>query len=155
MDMKLIEQILTIGASIVSLVVFVVSVVFFIINKVKKHQNGEVESESQDVLKLVQEIIPFAISFAEHAGVYNGNIKKMLCLSEVLLKCQNANIDYGKYEDFISDEVEKQINFTKEVNAKPSEEEISEAVLNTNIDPKTLKVLPPSEEVKESGEVKL
>lgn len=123
MDFKLIEQLLTIGASIVSLIVFSFSVVICILNKIKKHKNGECEKDAQDENILIKDIIPFAIEKAEESHVGNGALKKMLALSDILLSCQDANIDYGKYKTFIEEQLETLISFSKGVNKREKDQE--------------------------------
>lgn len=131
MDFKLIEQLLTIGASIVSLIVFSFSVVICILNKIKKHKNGEYEKDAQDEMTLIKDIIPFAIEKAEESHVGNGALKKMLALSDILLSCQDANIDYGKYKTFIEEQLETLISFSKGVNKREKDQE-SGVIINGN-----------------------
>ena len=117
MNMELLEKIIKIGASSLSLIVFAFSVVMFTLNKIKKHKNGICESEAQDEIALLKDIIPFAIEKAEQLNV-DGSVKRVLALSDILLNCQNANIDYNKYKDFIEQQLEELISFSKDVNKR-------------------------------------
>lgn len=124
--LKLIFQYVT---SILSLIVFLCTALVFVINQIKKkHKRVEAEeaneklqeelAEEEDRYKLVNELLPLAISKVEAIPLINGPTKKMLALSEVLLSCNALNIPFDKFKDFISEQLENLIDFTKVVNKR-------------------------------------
>lgn len=74
--------------------------------------------EEAIINKLVTVIIPAGIKVAEHLGVTGKQVKKMLCLSHVMQLCVQESIDYKTYADFINEEIEALVEFSKEVNVK-------------------------------------
>ena len=100
-------------------------------HKDKVHEESELEKAQEErdiainealdtsiVNKLVMEVIPAGIKVAEHLGVSDGKVKKMLCLSHVMQLCFTEHIDFEKYVEVINGEIEKLIAFSKEVNVK-------------------------------------
>ena len=78
---------------------------------------NKLESE-KDVFKLVNEIIPLAIKKAEETPLISGATKKLLAMSEILLNCEANNISFAKYQDFISEQIEALIEFSKTINKR-------------------------------------
>ena len=68
--------------------------------------------------KLVNEIIPLAIKKAEETPLIDGKTKKLLALSEILLNCNEQCIDFELYKDFISEQIENLITFSKTINKR-------------------------------------
>lgn len=129
MTFNLIEQIIRYASVIISLIVFVFSVVMFIFNSIKKHHKRlAIEDENEDlqekledqsaVYKLVNEIIPLAIKKAEEMPLIDGPTKKLLAMSEILLTCNADGIDFEMYKDFISEQIENLITFSKTINKR-------------------------------------
>jgi hypothetical protein len=116
-------------SAILSLLVFLFTALMFVVNKIKKkHRRVEAEEDNEKLkeelaeeearYKLVNELLPLAISKVEAIPLINGPTKKMLALSEVLLSCNALNIPFDKFKDFISEQLENLINFTKVVNKR-------------------------------------
>lgn len=129
MTFNLIEQIIRYASVIISLIVFVFSVVMFIINSIKKHakkvqceeENEDLQEKLEDknaIYKLVNEIIPLAIKKAEETPLIDGQTKKLLAMSEILLNCNSDGIDFEMYKDFISEQIEALIEFSKTINKR-------------------------------------
>ena len=94
----------------------------------KKTKKLEVENELEETknenacneaeLMLVKDIIPRAINDAETTPAIKGITKKMVALSNILLQCNEAKIDYETYKDFIAEQLEALITFSKHINAR-------------------------------------
>ena len=67
---------------------------------------------------LVTEIIPASIELAEKSGILGGELKKVVAMSDVMLKCSEAHIDWSKVSEFVSGKIEDLIEFSKKVNKK-------------------------------------
>lgn len=119
MDLKTILSLVVLG---VDCIVVLFYVVLFIINKAKKYiakedyelKNDELES----INKLVGVIIPKAIEVAEKVKGVPGAVKKNLALGDVMQECISQGIDYEAHKEFIDNQIESSIKFTKEVNSK-------------------------------------
>ena len=75
--------------------------------------------DSQKALNvLVNEIIPASIELAEKSGILSGELKKVVAMSDIMLKCSEAHIDWQKVSDFVSNKIEDLIDFSKKVNKK-------------------------------------
>lgn len=122
MTYELLEQIIKYASTCLSLLVFLFTSVLFIINKIKaKHRRIEAEQEAEtldDEYTLVNEIIPLAIKKAEDTPLIDGKTKKLLALSEILLNCNASNIDFELYKDFINEQIENLIEFSKTINKR-------------------------------------
>ncbi|MBQ6883197.1 MAG: hypothetical protein IJO25_02455 [Clostridia bacterium] len=129
MNYELLEQIIKWASSILSICVFLFTTILFIINKIKaKHkrvcaeeENEELQEKLEDqsaVYKLVNEIIPLAIKKAEEMPFIDGPTKKLLAMSEILLSCNADGIDFEMYKDFISEQIEALIEFSKTINKR-------------------------------------
>lgn len=129
MNMELLEQIAKYASAFLSLCVFLFTATCFIINKIKqknKRVNAEEKVEEladelqdeKDVFKLVNEIIPLAIKKAEEMPFIDGPTKKLLAMSEILLSCNSDGIDFEAYKDFISEQIEALIEFSKTINKR-------------------------------------
>ena len=116
-------------SAIFSLVIFLFTATCFILNKIKqKHKRVDAEEKAEelenkledekDVFKLVNEIIPLAIKKAEETPLINGATKKLLAMSEILLNCEANNISFAQYKDFISEQIEALIEFSKTINKR-------------------------------------
>ena len=116
-------------SAIFSLLIFLFTATCFILNKIKqKHKRVEAEEKAEeleskledekDVFILVNEIIPLAIKKAEETPLINGATKKLLAMSEILLNCEAKNISFAKYQEFISDQIEALIAFSKTINKR-------------------------------------
>lgn len=114
---------------IFALVMFLYALVSFIIGRIKAHnrkltaeeENEELQEKLEDknaVYKLVNEIIPLAIKKAEEMPLIDGQTKKLLALSEILLSCNADGIDFEAYKDFISEQIEALIEFSKTINKR-------------------------------------
>lgn len=113
-------------ASILSLIGGIVLYVHGIFTR--KHKKLAIEDDLEEVknesacneaeLKLVKDIIPSAINEAETTPAIKGLTKKMVALSNILLKCNEAKIDYETYKDFIAEQLEALITFSKHINAR-------------------------------------
>lgn len=129
MTYELIEQIIKYASTLLSLLVFIFTAVLFVINKIKaKHKRVSAEEKAEELeeqledkdatFKLVNEIIPLAIKKAEDTPLIDGQTKKLLALSEILLNCNSQCIDFELYKDFISEQIENLIEFSKEINKR-------------------------------------
>lgn len=129
MNVELLEQIFKYASAILSLCIFLFTAICFVINKVKqkrKRINAEEKAEelknklhdSNDVFKLVNEIIPLAIKKAEEMPLIDGPTKKLLAMSEILLTCNDNNINFETYKNFISEQIEALIEFSKTINKR-------------------------------------
>ena len=113
-------------ACILSLIGGVVMYVHGLFNR--KHKKLAIEDELEEAknesacyeaeLKLVKDIIPSAINEAETTPLIKDVTKKMVALSKILLCCNEEKIDYKTYEDFITEQVETLITFSKHINAR-------------------------------------
>lgn len=129
MTFDLLEQITRYVSVTLSLCVFAFSVFMFIFNSIKKHakkikceeENEDLQEKLEDknaVYKLVNEIIPLAIKKAEETPLIDGQTKKLLAMSEILLNCNSDGIDFEMYKDFISEQIEALIEFSKTINKR-------------------------------------
>ena len=127
--MQIIKQIFEYISLVVSLIIFLFTATCFVIGKIKKkHKRIEVEDkaeeladkleEEQDLFNLVNEIIPIAVKKAEETPLIKGPTKKLLALSEILLICNASGIDFENYKDFISEQIEALIEFSKTINKR-------------------------------------
>lgn len=82
-----------------------------------KLSNQAVDDEKAINL-LITSIIPASIELAEHSGIIGGKLKKVIAMSDCMLKCSEAHIDWQKVSDFVSGKIEDLINFSKQVNNK-------------------------------------
>lgn len=116
-------------SEIISIAVFALSVISSIIsivvskfkNKSKLEDYKSETDRSKKVISLISEIIPKAMTFAEKSGA-NGENKKLLALSRILIDCMNNGIDYTGVSENIDDTIEKLIAFSKEVNIVKAKE---------------------------------
>lgn len=129
MNMELVEQIFKYVSGVLSLIVFLFTACCFVVNKIKqKHKRVNAEEKAEeledklqdekDVFKLVNEIIPLAIKKAEEMPLIDGPTKKLLAMSEILLSCNSDGIDFEAYKDFISEQIEALITFSKTINKR-------------------------------------
>lgn len=129
MTFQLLEEIVRYASVALSLLVFCFSVFMFIFNSIKKRakkarceeENEELQEKLEDkdaVYKLVNEIIPLAIKKAEEMPLIDGPTKKLLAMSEILLNCNSDGIDFEAYKDFISEQIEALITFSKTINKR-------------------------------------
>ena len=105
---------------------FIIAIISFISAKVKGGNIDAVKSQlenTKNILELIEELIPKAIKVAEDNGG-SPVIKKLTALSWLVIECSKNNIDYNIYADRIDDALEKQIKFTKEVNAVSVKKEV-------------------------------
>lgn len=120
--MELLEQIFKYVSAGLSLIVFLFTATMFVINKIKaKRKNVKAEEKAEeliDMFKLVNEIIPLAIKKAEEMPFIDGPTKKLLAMSEILLNCNSDGIDFEAYKDFISEQIEALITFSKTINKR-------------------------------------
>lgn len=127
--MLILKQLFEYISLILSLIIFLFTATCFVVGKIKK-KNARVEAEEKaeeleeklesekDVFKLVNEIIPLAIKKAEAMPLIDGPTKKLLAMSEILLKCNEQSIDFEEYKDFISEQIESLIIFSKTINKR-------------------------------------
>lgn len=129
MNMELIEQIIRYASFVISLIVFLITATTFVVNRFKikrkkltaEEENEELQEKLEDknaTYKLVNEIIPLAIKKAEETPLIDGKTKKLLALSEILLNCNEQCIDFELYKDFISEQIENLITFSKTINKR-------------------------------------
>lgn len=129
MNLELLNKIINFASIALSVAVLAFSLGVFIYNKVKKHDKKmaceeenkvlleEVETDSA-MYKLVNEIIPLAIKKAEELPMITGPTKKLLAMSEILLSCNSNGINFETYKDFISEQIEALIEFSKTINKR-------------------------------------
>ena len=126
---ELLKMIFEYASAILSLLVFLFTASMFVINKVKAKNKRVIAEEQKEALqealteeearfKLVNEILPIAISKAEAMPLLNGVTKKMLAMSEVLLSCNANKINFDLFKDFISTQIDNLIDFTKVINPR-------------------------------------
>lgn len=73
--------------------------------------------EHDKVIELIKNLIPKAMEYAETNGA-NGETKKLLAMSKLMLDCNTINIDFSKYQSMIDDTIETFVDFSKKVNTK-------------------------------------
>jgi Ca2+/Na+ antiporter len=138
---QLLKTIFQYATSILSLIVFLCTALVFVINQIKKkHKRVEAEDKAEALqeelddeqarFKLLNELLPLAISKAEATPLINGMTKKMLAMSEILLNCNALKIPFEKFKDFISEQVDNLIDFTKVINAREKDKEAIIAEVN-------------------------
>lgn len=126
---ELLQNIKDYASLVFALLMFAYAVISFIIGLAKSHnrklkaeeQNDELKDdlkESSDAFKLINEIIPIAIKKAEEMPNIDGSTKKLLAMSEILLQCNEAQIDFDMFKDFISEQIEALIEFSKTINKR-------------------------------------
>ena len=132
--MEQLKQIFEYISSGFSLLVFLFTALMFIVNKInKKHRRIEVEEEKEAIeenlneeqarFKLINEVIPVAIAYAEKLTNLTGEAKKTIALSNILLECNERNIDFNKFIKFIDEQLENLITFTKKINKRAKDVE--------------------------------
>ena len=117
--------------SFVSIGVFVLSVISSVIsiliskfkNKGKLEDYKSKSDRSEKIISLISEIIPTAMTFAEKNGT-NGDNKKLLAISKVLIECMNKGIDFKGLSGTIDSTIEELIGFSKEVNVITANKEV-------------------------------
>ena len=126
---EIFEQIFKYISTSLSVLVFLFTAILFVVNQIKKKQKKigleEENEELKETLKdeqaeynLINEIIPIAIKKAEDTPNVDGATKKLLALSEILLQCSTNNINFELYKDFISEQIENLIEFSKTINKR-------------------------------------
>lgn len=115
----------------VSIGVFVLSVISSVIsilvskfkNKSKLEEYKSGAERSKKVIELISEIIPKAVAMAEKTGA-NGQNKKLIAMSQILIDCMNNGVDYSGVSNSIDETIEKLITFSKEVNSVAVSKEV-------------------------------
>lgn len=131
-------------SAILSLLVFLFTACMFVVNKIrKKRKSVEAEQQAEALqeeledeqarFKLLNELLPLAISKAEATPLINGMTKKMLAKSEILLNCNALKIPFEKFKDFISEQIDNLIDFTKVINAREKDKEAIIAEVNEDV----------------------
>ena len=126
------ENIISYVSGIISIILFAYAVIMLMLNGIKNHrlkvaasdENEALEEKLEDrnaTFKLLNEIIPAAIAKAESLKL-DGPSKKLLAMSEILLKCSEGSIDFEMYKPFIVEQIENLIGFTKIVNKRDKDE---------------------------------
>lgn len=129
MNMELLKSIIALASLILSCFVLLYTFIRGLVNAIKKKKaKADVEEENdflrekvedeQATFKLVNEIIPLAIKKAEETPLIDGPTKKLLAMSEILLTCNEDGIDFEMYKDFISEQIEALITFSKTINKR-------------------------------------
>ena len=127
--MELLKSIIALASLILSGLVLLYTFIRGLVNSIKKKKaKADVEEENdflrekvedeQATFKLVNELIPLAIKKAEETPLIDGPTKKLLAMSEILLKCNEDGIDFEMYKDFISEQIEALITFSKTINKR-------------------------------------
>ena len=112
-----ITEYISIGVFALSVISSVISIVVSKFKSKTKLEDYKSETDrSKKIVSLISEIIPQAMTFAEKSG-NNGENKKLLALSKILVDCMKGGIDYTGLSDNIDDTIERLIKFSKEVNA--------------------------------------
>lgn len=103
----------------ISLIVFFLGFITSIISIVIKYtKNIKVKNNLQNMLMIIDEIIPLIIE-AEEFLSYSGEEKKEYVVSRIFRKLNNCNIKIE--EEKIDIIIEKLVDFTKEVNYEESD----------------------------------
>ena len=103
----------------ISLIVFFLGLITSIISIVIKYtKNIKVKNNLQNMLMIIDEIIPLIIE-AEEFLSYSGEEKKEYVISRIFRKLNNCNIKIE--EEKIDNIIEKLVDFTKEVNYEESD----------------------------------
>lgn len=129
MNVELLQNIKDYASLIFAAVMFLYALISFAIGCIKKHarkltaeeENEELEEKLDDQkasFELVNRIIPLAIKKAEEMQLLDGPTKKLLAMSEILLTCNEEGIDFESYKDFISEQIEALITFSKTINKR-------------------------------------
>lgn len=112
-----ITEYISIGVFALSVISSVISIVVSKFKSKSKLEDYKSETDrSKKIVSLISEIIPQAMTFAEKSG-NNGENKKLLALSKILVDCMKDGIDYTGLSDNIDETIERLIKFSKEVNA--------------------------------------
>ena len=112
-----ITEYISIGVFALSVISSVISIVVSKFKSKSKLEDYKSETDrSKKIVSLISEIIPQAMTFAEKSG-NNGENKKLLALSKILVDCMKGGIDYTGLSDNIDDTIERLIKFSKEVNS--------------------------------------
>ncbi len=80
--------------------------------------SNQAVDEEKALNLLITSIIPASIELAEHSGIIGAKLKKVIAMSDCMLKCSEAHIDWQKVSDFVSNKIEELISFSKQVNTK-------------------------------------
>lgn len=121
------------ASTILALIVFLFTAIMFIIGRIKQKRKKvtaedkaeelqEELSDEQARFKLLNELLPIAIAKAEATPLVSGPTKKLLAMSELLLSCSANGIDFERFKDFISEQLENLIHFTKVINPRAKDE---------------------------------
>lgn len=103
----------------ISLIIFFLGFITSIISIVIKYtKNIKVKNNLQNMLMIIDEIIPLIIE-AEEFLSYSGEEKKEYVVSRIFRKLNNCNIKIE--EEKIDNIIEKLVDFTKEVNYEESD----------------------------------
>ena len=112
-----ITEYISIGVFALSVISSVISIVVSKFKSKSKLEDYKSETDrSKKIVSLISEIIPQAMTFAEKSG-NNGENKKLLALSKILVDCMKDGIDYTGLSDNIDETIERLIKFSKDVNA--------------------------------------
>ena len=90
------------------------SIVITTVNSIKGRSKVK-GAEAKEML--ISEIIPAAVIKAEKIGV-NGEVKKTIAISNIMMECAANNIEFSQHMQLIEEEIEKLIDVSKSVNAK-------------------------------------
>ena len=129
MNMELLENIFKWVSMVLSLLVFLFTAFMFVINKCKQKRKRLTAEEHAEELeealdeenakfRLLNEILPLAIAQAEATPLVDGKTKKVLALSQALLSCNTLGINFEHFKDFINEQIENLISFTKVINPR-------------------------------------
>ena len=106
---------------IVSLIVLILTVISVVVRLVvitlKKNKLKDAADKANNVLQLLDDVIPAAMIFAEQVGG-TPEAKKLIAVSKVIDECVAKDIDYTEISEAINDSIEKLIGFSKQVNSK-------------------------------------
>lgn len=129
---ELTELILKYASACISLLVLLFTAATYVVNKIKQRnkqtaaeeEKEEVEGKlafSEELYKLVNEIIPLAMKKCEEMPNLNGTMKKLLALSDILINCNAEGINFEAHKDFIDEQIENLITFSKTINKRKEE----------------------------------
>lgn len=125
-NLKLIFDYVSVCLSLLIFLCSLVASIIYHINKKRKINDACYNDvELQEDLdyekarnKLLNEIIPNAMEKAEATPLVNGATKKLLAMSEILISCNALGIDFAYFKQFIEEEIEKLITFSKTINKR-------------------------------------
>lgn len=131
--LNILQNIKDYASLIFAILMFSYALVSFIVGLTKsRHRKLSAQEENEDLkdeleeskqeYSLINEIIPLAIKQAEEMTNLDGPTKKLIALSRILLTCNEQGIDFELFKDFINEQIESLIVFSKTINKRKEDD---------------------------------